>query len=199
MTIINKLAILIFCCPVMVFAGELSQDELSQKKAIYDAYEPMVAPALFAVSLSIAQIQYMMGVGTYKLEKPLNPFDPSFAKCMQNAIANKHYQSALDDTLALYVKDDKANLSQDLAFLSSQKIEQEKQVLGDLFALFAQNTTLVQNHAIFYPRLKRLSHHADDTAPSDTLLSLMSVESDSPFGQFVQRQISECHNVQQLS
>ncbi len=191
---------LIFVLSVLCLATVTNAHATSpEKQTFYQSLERGMPLMLFGTSYNVAQMQYSLSVGTVPIfAKPVNPFDPSFAECMHFAIVNKDYTPALKATVDDYFANNAHYLDQDLQFLNAKALQSEQQKVNDLFALFAKNDTLAQNHAIFYPRMQNATPVVGDEQPSSALKAILQSE-DMPLQVFVAKQIDTCHQVQQLS
>lgn len=153
---------------------------------------------LFIPSFELAQVSYTIP-GLY-IEKPVNPFDPSFAECMNEAIVSKSYQSSLDQAVTDYFAHaNHTDYEQDFKLLTSSEYKQEIHRFSDLFAVFTTNQTLKENQDIFYPRFSNETNTKSVLTPSPYLAAMFDVNKKTPLGDYINNQIIVCHKVQKLS
>ncbi len=175
----------------------LNNNSFKQKELFQSSLEQSIPMLLFVSNFQLAQIAYTIP-GLY-IEKPINPFDPSFAQCMNEAIISKNYQNSLNQTIDNYftsVSQDAYN--KDLKYITSNEYKQESEKFFDLFELFAKNQTLKENQDIFYPRFSNETNIKLNLKPSQYFTDMFNINKETPLSDYITNQTSACYKVQKL-
>lgn len=139
----------------------------NQADELYHNIEVNIPSTIHVVANMGAYIQHtMIELGQLSSDKAFNPDEPAFAKCMQSAIDDKFYQSALDISYKNYLASVSPDeLAQDKMFINHPVTVFNNELYHDIFAQLSKSKTLEQNYELSAKLRAQLKEYDEASLP----------------------------------